>query len=67
MLSPNQNLSVTSMVVDKETILGMLGEEENDAGLAAYSMLHDGIVLYGYESFYELILEAFNKKLSILS
>lgn len=67
MLSPNQNLSVTSMVVDKETILGMLGEEENDAGLAAYSMLHDGIVLYGYESFYELILEAFNKKLSLLS
>lgn len=63
MISSNQNVSITSMVVDKETMLGMLGEEENNAGLAAYTMLHEGIILYGYESFYELILEAFNKKL----
>ena len=66
MLPSQQNTAVTSMVVDKETMLGMLGEEENDAGLAAYTMLHEGIILYGYESFYELILEAFNKKLTLL-
>ena len=66
-ISSKRNISVTSMVVDKETMLGMLGEEENDAGLAAYSMLHEGIILAGYESFYELILEAFNKKLTQLS
>ncbi len=63
----NQNIAVTNMIVDKETMLGMLGEQENDAGLAAYNMLHEGIILLGYESFYELILEAFNKKLTHLA
>ncbi|MBQ2593017.1 MAG: hypothetical protein II567_07030, partial [Candidatus Riflebacteria bacterium] len=66
MLPSNKNIAVTSMVVDKETLLGMLSEEENEAGLAAYTMLHEGIIIYGYESFYEIILEAFNKKLSVL-
>ena len=66
MLPSNKNIAVTSMVVDKETLLGMLSEEENEAGLAAYTMLHDGIIVYGYESFYEIILEAFAKKLSVL-
>lgn len=65
-ISPIHNMSATSMVVDKETLLGMLNDEENYAGLAAYTMLHQGIILYGYESFYDLILEAFNKKLAIL-
>lgn len=67
MLPMDKNVGITSMVVDKETILGMLGEEENDAGLAAYTMLHDGIILYGYESFYEIILEAFARKLTSVS
>ena len=66
MLPSNKNIGVTSMVVDKDTMLGMLGEEENEAGLAAYNMLHEGIIVYGYESFYEIILEAFAKKLSVL-
>ncbi len=65
MLSTYQNVSITSMVVDKETLLGMLGEEENNAGFAAYTMLHDGIILHGFENFYEIILEAFNRKLGI--
>lgn len=66
-LPPGQNITTTSMIVDKETMLGMLNEEENEAGLAAYTMLHDGIILYGYESFYEIILEAFSRKLSAVS
>lgn len=66
MLPSKKNIAVTSMVVDKETMLGMLSEEENEAGLAAYTMLHEGIIVYGYESFYEIILEAFTKKLSVL-
>ncbi len=66
MLPSSKNIAVTSMVVDKETMLGMLGEEENEAGLAAYTMLHEGIIVYGFESFYEIILEAFAKKLSVL-
>lgn len=66
MLPSKHNVAITSMVVDKETLLGMLSEEENEAGLAAYTMLHEGIIIYGYESFYEIILEAFAKKLSVL-
>jgi hypothetical protein len=50
--------------VDRETLLGMLTENENEAGLAAYSMLNDGLVLFGYENFYRLVLEAFARKLS---
>ena len=41
MLPSKKNIAVTSMVVDKETMLGMLSEEENEAGLAAYTMLHE--------------------------
>jgi hypothetical protein len=42
----------------------MLTENENEAGLAAYSMLNEGIVLFGFENFYRLVLEAFARKLS---
>jgi hypothetical protein len=54
------------MTVDRETMLGMLTESENEAGLAAYSMLHGGLVLLGHENFYNLILEAFARRLSIV-
>jgi hypothetical protein len=64
LLPPDGPAKVTSMTVDRETLLGMLTENENEAGLAAYSMLNDGIVLHGYENFYRLVLEAFARKLS---
>ena len=64
LIPPNTPIRVTSMSVDRETLLGMLTENENEAGLAAYSMLNDGIVLFGYENFYRLVLEAFARKLS---
>lgn len=66
LLPKDQNISITSMVVDTEALLGMLSIEEAEAGLAAYSMLHEGIILTGYEYFYGIILEAFTKKLSSL-
>lgn len=66
LLKPGYDIRVTSMTVDRETMLGMLTENENEAGLAAYSMLHGGLVLLGHESFYNLILEAFAKRLSIV-
>lgn len=66
LLPQEQNISVTSMVVDTEALLGMLSIEEAEAGLSAYSMLHEGIILTGYEYFYSIILEAFSKKLSSL-
>ncbi len=65
-LPKDQNISITSMVVDTEALLGMLSIEEADAGLAAYSMLHDGVILTGFEYFYSIILESFTKKLSSL-
>jgi hypothetical protein len=64
MIPPNCPIKATSMTVDRETLLGMLTENENEAGLAAYSMLNDGLVLFGYENFYRLVLEAFARKLS---
>lgn len=59
-----QSMAITNTVVDRQTILSMFTDNENDAGLSAYNMLHDGIVLVGYESFYEIVLEAFAKKLT---
>ncbi len=64
LIPPHSSIRVTSMSVDRETLLGMLTENENEAGLAAYSMLHEGIVLFGFENFYRLVLEAFARKLS---
>ena len=64
LLPPDAPVGITSMTVDRETLLGMLNEEENEAGLAAYSMLHNGIILFGFENFYTTILEAFARKLS---
>lgn len=64
LIPPNCPTRVTSMSVDRETLLGMLTENENEAGLAAYSMLNEGIVLFGFENFYRLVLEAFARRLS---
>lgn len=64
LIPPGVPIKATSMTVDRETLLGMLTENENEAGLAAYSMLNDGIVLFGFENFYRLVLEAFTRKLS---
>lgn len=64
LMPPTYPSRVTSMSVDRETLLGMLTENENEAGLAAYSMLNEGIVLFGFENFYRLVLEAFARKLS---
>jgi hypothetical protein len=64
LVPPGVPVKATSMCVNKDTLLGMLKETENEAGLAAYHMLHDGIVLTGFENFYSLVLEAFPKRLT---
>ena len=64
LLPPGTDVRVTSMTVDRDTLLGMFTENENEAGLAAYSMLHEGMLLFGFENFYNLILEAFARRLS---
>jgi hypothetical protein len=64
LMPPQCPVKITSMTVDRETLLGMLTENENEAGLAAYAMLNNGLVLHGYENFYKLVLEAFTRKLS---
>ncbi len=64
LLQPGSEIRVTSMTVDRDTLLGMFTENENEAGLAAYAMLRDGMLLFGFENFYSLILEAFARKLS---
>jgi len=63
-LPPQVPAKVTSMSVDRETLLGMFTESENEAGLAAYHMLHDGIIISGFESFFKLVLEAFSQRLT---
>ena len=63
-LPPNVPVKVSSMSVDLETLLGMFSESQNEAGLAAYHMLHDGIIISGFENFFKLVLEAFSKRLS---
>lgn len=65
LMPPAVPAKITNMTVDRETFLGMLTERENQAGLAAYSMLHAGLILFGFENFYSLILEAFARKLSL--
>jgi len=62
-LPPGAPVKVTSMALDRNTLLGMFTENENEAGLSAYSMLHEGLIMFGFESFYRLILEAFARKL----
>jgi len=64
LLPPGLTISLTSMTVDRDTLLGMLTENENEAGLAAYGMLHHGITLFGFENFYSIVLEAFARKLA---
>ncbi len=62
-LPPGLPVKVTSMALDRNTLLGMFTENENEAGLSAYSMLHEGLIMFGFESFYRLILEAFARRL----
>lgn len=62
-LPPGLPVNVTSMALDRSTLLGMFTENENEAGLSAYGMLHEGLIMFGFESFYRLILEAFARKL----
>ncbi|MBU1106937.1 MAG: hypothetical protein KKB51_09745 [Candidatus Riflebacteria bacterium] len=63
LLPPGLPVKVTSMSLDCSTLLGMFTENENEAGLSAYGMLHEGLIMFGFESFYRLILEAFSRKL----
>lgn len=62
LFSPDVSVKITNMTVDRNTLLGMLTENENEAGLAAYSMLHGGLIIFGYENFYSIVLEAFSRK-----
>jgi len=55
----HQNVRVTRMVVTPSTLMGMLQEKENEAGLAAYHMLRRGIILEGFDKFFRLILKSF--------
>jgi len=61
---PHQyNLRFTKMAVTPSTLLGMLQERENDAGTAAYHMLRRGLVLFGFERFFHLVLKFFGNPL----
>ncbi|MFZ2957434.1 MAG: hypothetical protein WA705_11130 [Candidatus Ozemobacteraceae bacterium] len=50
---------VTRMAVTPTSLFDMLRERENDAGLSAYHMLKDGMLLTGFERFFRLVLKAF--------
>lgn len=64
LIPPGISARITNMTLDRNTLLGMFAENENEAGLAAYTMLHEGLILFGFENFYTLILEAFARKLA---
>jgi hypothetical protein len=53
------HLKVTKMVVSPSTLSGMLEEKENDAGTAAFQMLRKGLLLTGFDRFYQIVLKAF--------
>lgn len=55
----NLQLRITRMVVTPSTLLGMLQERENEAGLSAYHMLRKGVILMGFDRFFNLVLRAF--------
>ena len=63
-LQSKYSIATTIMAVDSDGLLGMLGIKEEEAGLAAYNMLHEGIILTGYENFFDLILKVFSKKIN---
>ncbi|MBF0543380.1 MAG: helix-turn-helix transcriptional regulator [Candidatus Riflebacteria bacterium] len=46
-------------IVTPTTLLGMLSEKENDAGLLAYQMLRKGLLITGFERFFSLVMKAF--------
>ncbi len=60
---PHLHPRVTTMTVSDATLLGMLREKENEAGLAAYHMLRRALLLQGFERFFTLILKAFPPRL----
>lgn len=55
---------VTHMAVLPSTLIGMFQERENEAGAAAYQMLHRGLVISGFEYFYSLVMKAFPPRIS---
>lgn len=58
-IAPQLNLTVTKMVVSPSMLTGMLQEKENSAGVAAFAMLHRGLLLFGFERFWDVVLRAF--------
>jgi hypothetical protein len=58
-LSTQFPLRITKMVVTPSTLLGMIHEKENDAGLSAYHMLRRGVILCGFDRFFSLVLKTF--------
>ena len=58
-LSTQFPLRITKMVVTPTTMLGMIHEKENEAGLSAYHMLRRGIILQGFDRFFSLMLKTF--------
>lgn len=58
-ISTQYPLKVTRMVVTPSTLLGMIKEKENDAGLSAYHMLRRGTILIGFDRFFNLLLKTF--------
>ncbi|MBF0405839.1 MAG: hypothetical protein HQM10_00680 [Candidatus Riflebacteria bacterium] len=49
----------TVQIVTPGTLLGMFCEKENDAGLIAYHMLRKGLIITGFERFFNIVLKAF--------
>lgn len=60
---PISALSVTYMTVEPTTLIGMLQEKENDAGIAAYQMLRRGVILSGFDAFFRIVMKAFPRRL----
>ena len=56
---PHQyHIRFTRMIVTPSTLIGMLQEKENEAGISAFHMLRKGMILTGFEKFFGLIMRA---------
>jgi hypothetical protein len=62
-LPPEVTPRLTCLTVSPSTLVGMFQERENEAGIAAFHMLRRGLLLTGFERFFQLVLRAFPARL----
>lgn len=60
-LAPSLNLAISRLTVTPAMLTSMLQERENEAGLAAFTMLRRGLLLFGGERFWDVVLRAFRR------